>query len=483
MSERRITASQALPDGLVDQEQELGVIGSLMFNPATIDQLPPGFSSDCFAVQGLADCFDAIMALAEKGEANIASALRVQVPDLLTSDLIRAICDSSFVTSNPLLLRGAAQSVKELHDRRTLLAFADSLKLQIQAGALAQPTAALVNRAMTQLDSISESVRISRKGVTLRQAVDSMVEAAERAYQGEQEPAVMTGIRAFDDHTGGLRNQRLYVIGGRPAMGKTALALGWAVHAAMHGQRTVFFSLEMGREELASRFLAPLLRVPGDKIEQGKLTQQQWNALAVAQGQTDGVPLFVEDQPGLTMQEIRLRCRAYARAAPLRLVVVDHLSLVSHAPDLVRLGGTAGIADTTRRMKFLSKEFDCPVVLLSQLSREVESRDDKRPVERDLRDSGTIEQDADGIIMVYRDEFYLSKDTPRRRDGEASEKFGERYRDWESRLSHARGRGELLIRKLRHGGPRTIQAAYDAPVTCWSDLEEDQCTPGEELPL
>jgi replicative DNA helicase len=233
-----------------------------------------------------------------------------------------------------------------------------------------------------------------------------------------------------------------------------------------------FFSLEMSAEQLATRILADLSGVPSDKIRRGEVKDTDFHKFVEASQTLSQVPLFFDDTPGQTISAIRTRARRLQRQHKLGLIVLDYLQLAQGSGR-----GTSSenrvqeISEITRGLKILAKELNVPVLALSQLSRQVEARDNKRPQLSDLRESGSIEQDADVVMFVYRDEYYLANQEPVRTGSTSEEKFNEEYANWQRRLEASHNVAECIIAKQRHGPTGTVKLHFEGEFTRFSNLE------------
>ena len=264
---------------------------------------------------------------------------------------------------------------------------------------------------------------------------------------------VATGWEKFDDKTSGLQRGDLIIVAGRPSMGKTAFAVNIAENAAIKHQLAVaIFSMEMSGEQLAMRMMSSLGRIDQHKVRTGKLEDADWPRLTSAVEMLSGTKMFVDDTPALTPSDLRARCRRISREHGLGLVVVDYLQLMQ-VPGTKENRATE-ISEISRNLKALAKELDVPVVALSQLNRSLESRTDKRPVMSDLRESGAIEQDADVIVFIYRDEVY---------DEDTTEK----------------GKAEIIIGKQRNGPIGKVKLAFLGQYTSFENLAADEYAPGD----
>jgi replicative DNA helicase len=308
--------------------------------------------------------------------------------------------------------------------------------------------------------------------VTLRSSVLAAIEHAEKAYKSDGNvTGVTTGLIDIDKILGGLQNSDLLILAGRPSMGKTALATNIAFAAAnkfaetggAEGAIVGFFSLEMSSDQLAARILADQSNIASDAIRKGTIKQDDFRAFAEASQRLSQVPLYIDDTPGLSISAIRTRARRLKRQHGLGLLVVDYLQLLRGTGSKQGLDNRVQeVSEITRGLKAIAKELSIPVLALSQLSRQVEQREDKRPQLSDLRESGSIEQDADVVMFVYREEYYLSRAEP--------EPGTEKHMKWQERCDKALNIGECIVAKARHGPIGTVRLQFNPTFTRFSDL-------------
>ncbi len=320
---------------------------------------------------------------------------------------------------------------------------------------------------------------------TFERALTEAATSAEAAFKKDGKVVgVSTGFPGVDKILGGLHRSDLVILAGRPSMGKTALGTNIAFYAAkthrteerdgvretVDGAIVAFFSLEMSSEQLAIRIISERAMIPSERIRRGELFMEEFDKVLVTIQELRTLPLYIDDTAALTISSIRNRARRLKRQHGLDLIVVDYLQLIT-APKEVE-GRVNQVSEITRGLKALAKELDVPVIALSQLSRAVEQREDKRPQLADLRDSGSIEQDADVVAFVFRDEYYAQRSEPIRHEDESDQRFSERSNRWHERMAKAAGRAELLIQKQRHGPTGTVHLRFDAAFTRFVDVEE-----------
>jgi replicative DNA helicase len=282
---------------------------------------------------------------------------------------------------------------------------------------------------------------------------------------------------------GGLQPSDLIILAGRPGMGKTALATNIAFHAATTNrtdekpQHVAFFSLEMSADQLANRILSSETGIPSDELRLGKVNADQFTNVVKTSDAIENAPFFIDDTPGLSVSQLASRARRLKRTHGLGLIVVDYLQLLSAPMGTRSENRVQEISTISRTLKNIAKELQIPVLALSQLSRAVEQREDKRPNLSDLRESGSIEQDADVVMFVYREEYYLSKSEPEQKADESSEHFQTRHSRWLEKSEKAQGKAEVIIAKQRHGSTGVINPNFIGKFTKFVDAIADDHLP------
>ena len=323
-------------------------------------------------------------------------------------------------------------------------------------------------------------------------SMGNALQMAENAQKRQGElSGVTTGLRDLNSRLGGLHASDLVILAGRPSMGKTALATNIAFNAAkafrterqedgttkvIDGAVVGFFSLEMSDEQLATRILSEQTKISSDKIRRGMIAKEKLSELVVASRELQSLPIFIDDTPALTISAMRTRARRLKRQHNLGLIVIDYLQLIAPPPGARHDGRVQEISEITRGLKALAKELNVPVLALSQLSRAVEQREDKRPQLSDLRESGTIEQDADVVMFIYRDQYYLERAEPIQRGDEPMEKYMERYDRWRQRCEEAHSKAEVMIAKQRHGPIGKVELFFEGEFTRFGDLETNHAS-------
>lgn len=307
------------------------------------------------------------------------------------------------------------------------------------------------------LFSLSEGGKSDSEHVS--KPADEVILRAERAYKHSGEiNGISTGLRELDRALGGLQDSDLIIVAGSTSMGKTALAVNMAQSAAKDGKSVGIFSLEMSKVQLTQRMISAGCNIPTGAIQGGRFNQAQFQSLLDAKQELSGLPIHIDDTPALSIQILRSRARRMKRRG-MDLMVVDYLQLMRGQPTGNRV---QEIAEITRGLKAIAKELNIPVIALSQLSRKVDDRDDKRPQLSDLRESGSIEQDADIVMLVYREEYYLERKKPQ--EGTA------KYVDWLVKYEEAKGRAEVMIAKHRNGATDNVSLGFKGITTQFTNL-------------
>lgn len=356
-----------------------------------------------------------------------------------------------------------ARIITDLWRRRTLISTCGDTIADASVVDLARSADVIVEEHEKRLTEIAAGGE-ARGPVTLGDAAAKAIAACEAAYKrGDGLTGLSTGLRDLDHALGGLVAGDLIVIGARPGMGKTALAIDIAEAVASSGHAVGFFSLEMPDDQLGQRSLAHASGVPVLRQARGDLDSVHWGRLADAANALQRLPIHIDDTGGLSIAQIRARARRWARRHQIKLVVIDHLQLI-------REGGHSDnrrleIDQITNALKALAKELSLPVLLLSQLNRSVESRADKRPSLADLRESGSIEQDADRVLLLYRPEYYLRRERPDSDDHDA-------VAHWEQRCEAARGVALLIVAKNRHGPDGEVWLHWDSVLMQFRSLRQ-----------
>ena len=336
-----------------------------------------------------------------------------------------------------------------------------------------------------RLFELAETGRYDGGFEAFNDAVKNAIEMASAAHQRDGHlSGLSTGIQRLDQMMGGLQGSDLIILAGRPGMGKSALATNIAFNIAAsyepvpqadgsmkaaNGGVVGFFSLEMSSEQLATRIISEQTEISSSKIRRGEITDEDFRKLVACAEMMQKIPLYLDQTGGISIAQLAARARRLKRQRGLDLLVIDYIQLMQGSSKRASENRVQEITEITTGLKALGKELNVPIIALSQLSRAVESRDDKRPQLSDLRESGSIEQVADVVLFVYRVEYYLKNKEPKLGSAE--------YLTWETDLNYARGKAEVIIGKQRHGPTGTVQLAFQGEFTRFTDLAEDQYLP------
>ena len=455
----------ALPELPHNFEAEQALLGALLHNNTAVVDVREVVEARHFADPLHGQLFDAVLRLVDRGQQASAFTLKTYAE---TSEGLKAVGGPAYLAR--LLAASVhaadavrmARTVRDCYQRRRLVeACVDTLPRANDTGGDFDATSIIegLERQLFEIadSSLAEGVRPFSK--LLAKTFDTI----EQAYRSpEQVAGLSTGFAGIDDMLGGLNRSDLLILAARPSMGKTALGLNIAANVAERGKVALVFSLEMSAEQLCMRIIAERTGINSARLRNTRgdhvLTSIEFDrALSVANA-LEAWPLFTDDTPALTMSAIRTKARRCKRQHGLDLIVVDYLQLVNPSNRRASDNRQVEVSEISRALKTLAKELDVPVVALSQLSREVEKRPDKRPQLADLRDSGSIEQDADVVAFIFREEYYLERGDD----------------DDRARLPEVQGKAEVIIGKNRHGPTGVIPLRFDGRLTKFSDLEAAQ---------
>jgi replicative DNA helicase len=384
--------------------------------------------------------------------------------------------------------RDYGRTIHDLYTRRQLIVIGEDVVNNAFDSTVDLPPKAQIEDAETRLFSLAETDKYGQGFLAFNNALTTAIEMAGNAYKRDGHlSGIATRFTGLDAKMGGLQSSDLIVLAGRPSMGKTALATNIAFNVAraraqsMKGAADMtpedpshdgavvgFFSLEMSAEQLATRILSEQAGIPSEKIRRGMIDEPEFKRLVEVSQEMAAIPLFIDQTGGLSIAQLSARARKLKRQQGLGLLIVDYLQLMTGTSNKSD-NRVQEVSQITTGLKALAKELNIPIIALSQLSRAVENREDKRPQLADLRESGSIEQDADIVMFVFREEYYLERLKPQEGTIE--------FQDWMAKMQLVSGRAEVIIGKQRHGPIGTVQLQFDGNVTRFSDLARDQYMP------
>jgi len=370
--------------------------------------------------------------------------------------------------------------IYDLYQRREILKISDEITNEANSFDLETNASQIIEKAEVKLYNLSSTGQISQDFKKFSTSLVEAINSAESAYKREgQLSGIATGFTDLDQLLGGFHKTDLIILAGRPSMGKTALATNIAFKMVNtksiddENKKNVvgFFSLEMSSEQLATRILAEDSSISSEKIRRGQLNSNDFQKIVKSSQTLGDLSLYIDDSPNLSISALRTRARRLKRKYGLNAIVIDYLQLIR--PSLSRPDNRVlEIAEMTRNLKSLAKELNIPVLCLSQLSRQVEQRDDKRPQLSDLRESGAIEQDADVVMFIYREEYYIERKEP--------SPGTEDYQKWQEKMAKIHNVAEVLVAKQRHGPIGKVNLHFEGSITKFSNLSKSQTIDNKE---
>ena len=362
-----------------------------------------------------------------------------------------------------------ANIVHEMHVRRELIKISETVLSDSSNKDSVSSGEKIIEDTEKSLFDLAERGHFSRSFLKFDNALKQTIEMATNAYQNDEGiVGVPTGLTDLDARLGGMHKSDLIIIAGRPSMGKTALATNIAFHAAQNIQKknlkssVAFFSLEMSSEQLSTRILSEQSKIRSNDIRRGKVAEKEFEQFIETSKNISDLPLYIDETPAITIAAISNRSRRIKRLFGLDLIVVDYIQLMKSG-NIRNDGRVQEISEITQGLKALAKQLNVPVLALSQLSRQVEQRDDKKPQLSDLRESGSIEQDADVVMFVFREAYYLEKKEPNTGSIEHAE--------WRTKMDEISHLAEIMIGKQRHGPTGNVKVEFEAQYTKFKDLE------------
>ena len=479
--------SQRLPPTNLEAEQAL--LGALLANNRAYDRVSDFLRPEHFADAIHGRIFAAIARRVDGGQIADAVTLKAEFEHSGVLEEVGGTAYLAQLISAMVGIINTADYGRAIHDawlRRQLIDIGENVVNNAFESNPDLDAPHQIEDAEAQLYALAEND--SERGyVAFDKALAQAVAAAERALRNSGGiSGVTTGLRDLDKRLGGLHSSDLIIMAGRPGMGKSSLLTSIAQAASRsfvaearagdanaEAKRSVaIFSLEMSAEQVGNRILADAARISGDRIRRGEIGQRDFDRFVGVSREIGSLPIFIDDTPGITLAALRSRCRRLRRKNGLALVMVDYLQLMRPSIGQRTESRVLEISMITQGLKALAKELDVPVIAASQLSRAVESRDDKRPQLADLRESGSIEQDADVVIFIYRDEYYLNMRKPKAIAFENPAKHEDALARWQENMEKVHNKAELLIEKQRHGPTGTVEVFFEGEFTRFADLDQ-----------
>ena len=458
-------------------EAEQALLAALLTNNSVYERISDFLRPNHFYDDINGRIFEAISKLVENNQ--LADPLTLK-NYFLQKDEIALIGGDRYLielAKNSTILSNAyhyGKSIYDLYQRREILTISDEISNEANSYDLETKASEIIEKAESKLFNLSSTGETSNDFKEFRTSLIDAIESAESAYKRDgQLSGIPTGFADLDQLLGGLHKTDLIILAGRPSMGKTALATNMAFK--MVNSKSIddekrknivgFFSLEMSSEQLATRVLAEDTSISSEKIRRGQLNSNSMQKIIKSSQTLGDLALYIDDSPNLSISALRTRARRLKRKHGLDIIMIDYLQLLR--PSLSRPDNRVlEIAEMTRNLKALAKELNIPVVCLSQLSRQVEQRDDKRPQLSDLRESGAIEQDADVVMFIYREEYYTERKEP--------SPGTEEYQKWQDKMTKIHNVAEILVAKQRHGPVGKINLHFEGATTKFSNLSKNQ---------
>jgi replicative DNA helicase len=481
----------ALPHNV---EAEAALLGALMIDNRLVEDVQLKLRPDHFYEQVHGRIYEAILRMTDKNMVANPVTLR---PMFEADTEIKELGGPAYLaqlTGSGAALIGARDFAAQVYDLALLRALIgvgrDMVEKAVDTSESVDPKSQIED-AEVALYRVAEEGGEQGSVKSFAQATRVALEQAERALNsGGHVSGITTGLDSINSKMGGLHPSDLIILAGRPGMGKTSLATNIAFNAAQRlvrdredgiadeksiGAGVAFFSLEMSADQLATRILSEQSGISSESLRMGKISQQDFRNLARAAGDLQTLPLYIDDTPGLTIAALRTRARRLKRQRGIGMIIVDYLQLLQGSGKSSGDNRVQEISEISRGLKQLAKELSVPVMALSQLSRAVESRENKRPQLSDLRESGSIEQDADIVLFVYREEYYVNFTKPKEATAEAGDDSGSvaAFDEWQRAMERVHGLAEVVIAKQRHGATGTVTLKFENRITKFSDLADD----------
>jgi len=453
-------------------DAEQGLLGALLIDNRAFEKVSDFLKAEHFYAPAHGRIYAIVAKLIERGQIASPVTLKALVHD--DEDLAHLgggayLADLAASVVTILSVEDYGRTIFDLHLRRELIAMGEEMVTEAHKHDIDQPPTEQIEAVERKLYELATVGDVGSGFVPFSTSLTGAITMAEAAYRRSSHiSGVTTGLRDLNKKLGGLQPSDLLILAGRPSMGKTSLATNIAFNAAQayaqsngkEGAVVAFYSLEMSAEQLATRILSEVSEVGSEKIRKGEVRDIEFRRFVEASQTLASIPLYIDDTPALSIAQVRTRSRRLKRQFGLGLIVIDYLQLLRGTGSVE--SRVLEISEITRGLKALAKELSVPVMALSQLSRAVEQRDDKRPQLSDLRESGTIEQDSDVVMFVFREEYYIERRQP-------SEGTPE-HMTWQAEMEKAHNIAEVIIGKQRHGPVGTVKLHFDGQFTRFSDL-------------
>jgi len=464
-------------ENLKDNDIEIIVLAYLLKHSELLDSHFELISSDLFANIENLKIFKVLEDFHQSQKNISIETVKNYIPDIQSNTLKDLSLQIDQIVFSKDIFKNYLETLQELYLRRELFKITQSKNTETTSFETSKNIKDIFLDLEKKLFDLSNFNKDSYEFKDFATVTKSSIQLVEKAFKKKGKySGVASGFTDLDNMLGGLQNSDLIILAGRPSMGKTALATNIAFNAAKFYSSdeekgsVVMFSLEMSAEQIGLRILAEQSKIPSDKLRKGELTEKDSIALSDTYKEIHNLKFFFDDSPNLTVSELRSKLRRYKNNYNIKLVLIDYLQLIK--PEGNKDNRVNELSEITRNLKQLAKEFDLPVVSLSQLSRQVESRDDKRPLLSDLRESGSIEQDADVVMFIYRESYYLQRNEPTRGSDESQESYQKKHDAWKDRNEEVFNKAELIVAKQRNGPTGKVDLYFDDKYTKFLGMEK-----------
>ena len=465
-------------------EAEMALLGAILTNNEAADRVTQFLGPEHFSEAVHARIYEAATTLIRLGKLATPVTLKTHFENDQTLKEIGGPAYLARLAASATTIINAdeyGRMIFELAQRRKLISLGTDVVNEAFEPDIESTAKDLIEKTEAALYSLAEKGQFGKGFQQFQGAMKKAIDMAAAAFQRDGHlSGISCGLTDIDEKMGGLQKSDLIILAGRPAMGKSALASNIAYHVAknykaeyqpdgsvkvLDGGVVALFSLEMSSEQLATRIIAEQTGVPSEEIRRGKITEEEFQRLVEVSRDLQSLPLYIDDTGGLAMAQLAARARRLKRQRGLGLIIVDYLQLLAGSARKQAEGRVQEVTEITVGLKALAKELDVPIIALAQLSRQVENREDKRPQLADLRESGSIEQDADVVLFIYREEYYLQRLEPAVGSPE--------HLGWQEKMDRAHGKAEVIIGKQRHGPTGTIDLQFEGRLTKFSNLARE----------
>ncbi len=465
-------------ENLKDNDIEVIVLAYLLKHSELLDTHYENINSDLFSNIENLKIYKVLNDFHQSQKNITIETIKNYIPDIQSNTLKDLSSQIDQIVFSKDIFKSYLETLQELFIRRELFKITQNKNSEATTFNTSSNIKDIVLDLEKKLFDLSNFKKDNYEFKDFATVTKSSLKIVEKAFKKKGKySGIVSGFEDLDNMLGGLQNSDLIILAGRPSMGKTALATNIAFNAAKYFSNeeekasAVMFSLEMSAEQIGLRILAEQAKIPSDKLRKGDLNEKDSLELSNAYHEIHKLNFFFDDSPNLTVSELRSKLRRYKNNYNIKLVLIDYLQLIK--PEGSRDNRVSELSEITRNLKQLAKEFDLPVISLSQLSRQVENRDDKRPLLSDLRESGSIEQDADVVMFIYRESYYLQRNEPTRGPDETQDSYKKKHDAWKDRNEEVFNKAELIVAKQRNGPTGKVDLYFDDKYTKFLGMDKN----------